>query len=188
MAQAVAPKFDIGRDQLRTFGSVIGSMINNADEKYREELIELDGTEIEINFPELGSLVVKIKGDKIFTYVRNSKKPRTLIKINKQPHELIEVYLPMILDPIKDDLDPILKNGVSLFRIIRLLPKLRTAIKVVVGGLLYKNLVIKGSVVPLLPIVEVALVGFLSGKEVDAGFADQRERERQEFLKNMNRP
>ena len=66
MAQAVAPKFDIGRDQLRTFGSVIGSMINNADEKYREELIELDGTEIEINFPELGSLVVKIKGDKIY--------------------------------------------------------------------------------------------------------------------------
>jgi len=186
-AQGAAPGFNIGRDQLRTFGTVIGSMINNADEKYREELKDLEGTEIEIAFSEMGSLVIRIKGDKILTFVRKSKKPKTLIQINKQPHELIDVYLPMILDPMKDSLGPILKQGLSLFGIIRLLPKLKTALKVIIGGMLNKNLVIKGSIVPLLPIVEVALVGFLSGQDVDPGFADQRERERQEFLKNLNR-
>lgn len=189
MAASMAePKFDIGRDQLKTFGTVIGSMINNADEKQRDGLKKSDGKEIEIKFVEMGSLVIRIRGNKIVTYVGESKKPNTLIKINKQPHDIMENYLPMILDPIKDNLEPIIREGISIPKVIILLPKLRTAIRVVIGGMVHNNLRIRGSIALLIPIARVVMAGFLAENEIDPDYADQRERERQEFLKNVKRP
>ncbi|MDY6965718.1 MAG: hypothetical protein SVM80_07090 [Halobacteriota archaeon] len=181
------PKFDIGKDQLKTFSTVIGSMINGADEKDREGLRRYDGREIEINFVDMGSLVIRIRGNKIATYVGESKKPKTLIRINKQPHEIMDVYLPMILDPMKDSLEPIIREGVSVPKVIFLLPKLRTAARVVIGGMFNRNLGIKGSVTTLIPITRVILAGFSVEPEVDSDFVDQRRREREEFLKNMHR-
>ena len=182
------PKFDIGKEQLRTFSTVIGSMINNADEKERESLRRFDGREIEINFVDIGSLVIRVRGNKIATYLGEARMPKTLIGINKQPHEIMDVYLPMVLDPMKDSLEPIVRKGVSIPRIILLLPKLRTAVRVVIGGIFKRNLRIRGPIRPLIPITRVILAGFTAEQEVDGDFAAQRERERQEFLKNIQEP
>lgn len=167
--------FDIGANQLQMVGMVIDMLINTADEKYRESLRSADGKTVQLDFGDMGCMVMKVNGDKIVTSYGRIKNPSTSVLIQKEPNELLELLSPVlapILGPVVPLAMPLLLEGITIRKILKLvigiipaLPSFLPTVKMIGGGLLKRTVIIKGSISPLLPIAEVVLIPFLTGEE-----------------------
>lgn len=182
--------FDIGQNQLQMVGMVIDMLINTADEKYRASLKSVDGKTIMLDFGDMGCMVMKVKEDKIITSYGRIKNPTTAVLIKKEPNELLEMLSPVlapILGPVVPLAMPLLLEGISLRKILKLvvgiipaIPSFIPTVRMIVGGLLKRTAVIKGSITPLLPLAEVILIPFLTGEE-DPEWLERKTRDMKEF-------
>ncbi len=167
--------FDIGQNQLQMVGMVIDMLINTADEKYRESLRGVHGKTIQLDFGDMGCMLMRVDGNKIITSYGRIKNPSTWVLIKKEPNELLELMSPVlapILGPVVPLAMPLLLEGITIRKILKLvvgiipaLPGFIPTVKMIGGGLLKRTVVIKGAISPLLPIVEVILIPFLTGEE-----------------------
>lgn len=167
--------FDIGANQLQMVGMIVDMLINTSDEKYRESLRGADGKSIQLDFGDMGCMLMKVSGDRIITSYGRIKNPSTSVLIKMEPNMLLEMISPVlapILGPVVPLAMPLLMEGITVRKILKLvvgiipaLPSFIPTVKMIGGGLLKRTVVIKGSIAPLLPILEVILIPFLTGEE-----------------------
>ena len=182
--------FDSDESQLQMFGMLVGMLLNTADEQYRETLRDVDGASILVDFGEMGSMVVKVNGNTVEAFTGTLEDPTLKLDVKAAPNDLIDMLAPAIapiLGPVMPYAMPLISEGITIRRVLKLvvniipeLPTMIPTVRLVAGGLLKRKLIIKGSIAPVLPLLEVFLIPFLTGEE-DPEWMAERARTMREF-------
>ncbi|MDY6930944.1 MAG: hypothetical protein SVJ22_03385 [Halobacteriota archaeon] len=182
--------FDSDESQLQMFGMLAGMLFNTADEQYREALRDVDGSTILVDFGDMGSMVIKVNGNTVEAFTGTLDDPTLKVDVKAAPNDLIDMLAPAlapIIGPVMPYAMPLISEGITVRRILKLvvniipeLPSMVPTVRLVVGGIMKRKLIIKGSIAPVLPLLEVFLIPFLTGEE-DPEWMAERARTMKEF-------
>ncbi len=167
--------FDSDESQLQMFGMLVGMLLNTADEQYRETLRDVDGATILVDFGDMGCMVIKVNGNTVEAYTGTVDDPTLKVDVKAAPNDLIDILAPAlspILGPVLPYAVPLISDGITIKGIVKLVvniipdvPSMLPTVWLIVGGLLKRKIIIKGSIAPVLPLLEVFLIPFLTGEE-----------------------
>jgi len=167
--------FDSDESQLQMFGMLVGMLLNTADEQYRETLRDVDGSTVLVDFGDMGCMVIKVAGNSVEAFTGTIDDPTLKVDVKAAPNDLIDILAPAlspILGPVLPYAMPLISEGITIRRILKLViniipdvPSMLPTVWLIVGGLLKRKLIIKGSIAPVLPLLEVFLIPFLTGEE-----------------------